>query len=159
MATILDAVRSCCVEVYEKPIWEHRLAKRSIYVRPEFWNWVDNDERLHDDAHSQGGRTLFEHLEQAFCDHMCSAKGLGHGDLKRVSPTREGIWKIHSIGLRTFGWCLESGDFVVVCGGLIGDVKGPPPLYDVYKQKCLDFAKAESLEQTITLGDYLAIFA
>jgi hypothetical protein len=89
MATLEDAVKAQVLELYRLPDWEQRLPIRLLWVAYELWDWTDNTGALHDMALGVGRRTLFEHLEQTFCDFRCSPRFTA-GDLKRMMPTAKG---------------------------------------------------------------------
>src|SRR5262245_10676551 len=117
MATVLDAVKSKALEVFDLPEWEIRLPIRRLWVNPELWDWADSTPELWDMKFSEGRRTLFEHMEQLFCDFVCS-EPFPAGDLKQMKPTGHGIRKMHPLRLRIYGWCPGPHQFVAVTGAL-----------------------------------------
>jgi hypothetical protein len=101
MATIEDAVKAEVLEPYQLPDWESRLPIRPLWVAYVFWDWADKDE-LHNVAKGVARRTLFEHVEQMFCDFRCAPR-FPAGDLRRMLPTEKGIWKMHPPKVRIYG--------------------------------------------------------
>lgn len=158
MATFLDAVRGRHLEMFGVPDWDNRMPVRHLYVAPELWEWIDNEERAHVPSAGLGGRSPCEHMEQLFTDYRCDPRALRHGDLKRMQPTKEGVWRIHPPGLRVFGWVAAQQTFVAVRAVLEADLKDGTLSYDDQRDAVLAFARTHDLEHTIIRGDYLAIF-
>lgn len=157
MATIANIVQTKIVEVYQLPSWEPRLPLRQLWVAYQFWDWVENTIELHDDSFKSGGRTLFEHMEQIFCDFRCS-KRIGAGDIRRMVPNVDGIRKMHPVGLRIYGWAPEKDSFVAVTGTLESVTKRDKMTND-NKMKCvLDFIKSNNLKHTVTQGDNSVVY-
>lgn len=156
MATIEDVVKAEVLEPYSLPDWESRLPIRPLWVAYGFWDWTDKDE-LHDLAHAVGRRTLFEHIEQMFCDFRCAPR-FSAGDLRRMLPNKKGIWKMQPPKLRIYGWCPFPHSFVVVTAAFELDTKKDRKLNDIKRDEVLDFIKANQLQQHVALGDHLAIF-
>src|SRR5262249_12511547 len=129
MATIVDAVAAAVLEPFELPDWELRLPVRPLYVTPEFVDWADDSPQLHDKKLAIGGRILFEHLLLTMCEFRC-AKRPQAGDLRRLIPTKNGLWKMHPPGLRLYGWCPAQHSFVIVTGALESDTKTDNKLND-----------------------------
>jgi hypothetical protein len=102
-------------------------------------------------------RTLFEHVEQMFCDFRCAPR-FSAGDLRRMLPTKKGIWKMHPPKVRIYGWCPAPNSFVAVTGALEADTKRDKKLNDTKRDEILAFIKAHQLLQHVVLGDHLAIF-
>jgi hypothetical protein len=156
MATIEDAVKAQVLEPYALPQWESRLAIRPLWISYVFWDWADKDE-LHDIVHGIARRTLFEHIEQMFCDFRCSER-FSAGDLRRILPTKKGVWKMHPPRLRIYGWCPAPHSFVVVGGAFESDTKNDKKLNDKKRDDVLSFITANQLQQHVLIGDHLAIF-
>ena len=157
MATVAQAVASGTLEIFELPAWEKRLPIRPLYVARKFFDWVENKPELHDADREIGGRLLVDHLEQIFCDFRCAERP-GAGDLRRMMPTKYGIWKLHPQGLRVYGWCPATHTFVAVEGALVAETKADGKFNDTKLKAVRDFTKAHGLQGTILRGDIRAIF-
>jgi hypothetical protein len=155
MATLLDAIRSGALERYDLPEWETRTARRPLYVARELIDWVDDTEELHTSI--IGGRTLGEHLEQMFCDFRCDER-VHYADLKRMLPTKAGIWHMYPPGLRVYGWCPEIHSFVAVAAAVETATKLDLHLNDRKRDTFLHFAQRQGLADTIRKGDNLVLF-
>jgi hypothetical protein len=101
---------------------------------------------------------MFEHLLQALCEFRCGKRPAGAGDLRRLMPTKNGVWSFHTVGLRTYGWCPKPHSFVAITGALERDTKLDKELNDKKRAEVLSFAAANGLVETIKLGDALALF-
>lgn len=156
MATIADAIKSGRLAPYLLPEWERRSPIRNLYVRPEFFDWADSNAALMDMKLGKGGRDRLEHLEQLFCDFRCSQRP-GAGDLKRMMPTSDGVWKMHPYGLRIYGWFPEKGTFAVVTGALVEDTKSTKGLNDQKLDEVLSFISQNKLTGHVILGDINAV--
>jgi hypothetical protein len=157
MATIEEAIEAGALERFELPDFELRLPERPLYVTPEFGDWADGTQELHDKKFAIGRRTLFEHLLLTLCEFRC-AKHPHAGDLRRLMPTKKGLWKMHSPGLRLYGWCPGKHTFTVVTGALESETKADKKLNDKKAQEVEAFIKKHALTQTILRGDVLAVF-
>jgi hypothetical protein len=157
MATVEDAVRAGALHVFDLPDWEVRLPIRQLWVTTELLDWANMTPELHDMARRVGGRTLFEHLLQIFCDFRRSER-FPAGDLRRVMPTKEGVWKLHPPKLRIYGWCPGPNKFVAVTYAFEADTKGDKTLNDKKRDEVLTFIKAHKLQHTILRGDIRAVF-
>ncbi|RZN07994.1 hypothetical protein CWO91_24615 [Bradyrhizobium genosp. SA-3] len=73
-------------------------------------------------------------------------------------PNKKGVWKIHVPGARIYGWCPRARAFVAVGFALETDTKKFSGLSDSKREDVLTFIKAHKLEDTVLLGDILAIF-
>lgn len=155
MATLSEAVRAGLLLPFDLPEWEIRRPSRSLYVRPELVEWADETPHLHEVT--LGGRTVFEHLLQSFCDFRCSLR-VHHGDIRRMLPTRAGIWRMYPPGLRVYGWCPAPNTFVAVTAAIEADTKNVRQLNDRKRDEVLQFAWRTRLTGTILKGDYLAVF-
>jgi hypothetical protein len=157
MATIDDAVKARIVEPYPLPDWEVRLPIRPLWVAFELWDWIDGKDELHDEALKVGGRTLFEHIEQIFCDFRCSPR-FPAGDLRQMLPSRKGIRKMHPPKLRIYGWCPAPHAFVAVTAAFESDTKTDKKLNDKKRDYVLAFIKTIKLEKLVLKGDNIAVF-
>ena len=155
MATLLDAIRSGALERFDLPEWETRSARRPLYVSRELIDWLENTLELH--MSTIGGRTLCEHLEQAFCAFRCD-QHVQYADLKRMRPTRAGVWHMYPPGLRVYGWCPDAHAFVAVTAALEIDTKQDRGLNDRKRDDVLNFAWRHRLSATIKRGDNLVLF-
>jgi hypothetical protein len=157
MATLEDAVKAQVLELYRLPDWEQRLPIRLLWVAYELWDWTDNTGALHDMALGVGRRTLFEHLEQTFCDFRCSPRFTA-GDLKRMMPTAKGVRTMRPPKLRIYGWCPQPHAFVAITGALEVDTHSDKKLNDKKRDEVLSFMKIHKLEHLVLRGDNLAVF-
>jgi hypothetical protein len=157
MATIRDIVNKGELELFQLPDWESRLPINPLYIPPSFLKWIDQTKELSDEKLKIGPRTLLEHLEQTLCDFRCSDRPSA-GDLKRMMPTKHGIWKLHPNGLRLYGWCPAPMAFVVVTGALESESKTNKKLNDVNRDTVREFIKTHKLDGSVVRGDILAIF-
>ncbi|WP_136623897.1 hypothetical protein [Bradyrhizobium centrolobii] len=156
MATI-DDVLGTIAELYDLPAWEPRQTVNQLWVAPKFWDAFDSTDALHDDKLTIGGRTIAEHIEQGLCDFRCSERP-NAGDLRRMLPNKKGVWKIHVPGARIYGWCPRARAFVAVGFALETDTKRISTLNDSKREDVLTFIKTHKLEDSVLLGDILAIF-
>lgn len=159
MSTIQQALRDKILEEFELPAHETRDARRPIFVAPEFFEWVDNNEDIYAEKWSQhdGGRSRFEHLLSAFAEFRCAERPIV-GDLKRVMPTSKGIWKVQAPGVRAYGWVPAPHQIVIVTGALAEAVHGEDSITKTKVAAVLKFATDHGLKGTIQLGDHLALF-
>ena len=159
MATIEDALASRAIVAFEVPSWDRRLPLRPLWVTPDLLSWADDKRELHEKAFARGGRTLFEHLLTMFCDFRCAEHCPPHaGDLKRMTPTKFGIWKMHPAGLRVYGWCPNKFQFVAVTALMESETKANKRINSEKLDEVRMFIKKHKLESTIKRGDILAIF-
>ena len=158
MATIEEAVGDGYLDLFEVPEGDERLPIRPLYVTQTFLDLADNTNAMHELKFGKGGRTIFEHLLQALCDFRCGARPAGAGDLRRMMPTKNGVWSFHTVGLRTYGWCPAPHAFVAVTSALEIQTKADKSLNDKKLAEVLIFAKTHGLAGTIKLGDVLALF-
>jgi hypothetical protein len=126
-------------------------------VAASLFDWVDNTESLHDPRLAIGGRSRFEHMEQAFIDFRCSERP-GGGDLRRMQPTSKGIWTMRPTGLRVYGWCPEVHMFVAVTAALAEATKDDSKLNDRKRDEVETFIAQNRLRETVKRGDYSALF-
>jgi hypothetical protein len=154
MATIAEAVRQLTLELYSLPDWERRLPIRPLWISPEFWDWADGKAELET---KEGGKTLFEHMEQMFREFRCSER-FGAGDLKRMIPNPSGVRTMRPPKLRVYGWCPAQHQFVVVCGALESETKADKGLNDRKRDEVLDFIRRNNLGAHVLLGDASAVF-
>lgn len=80
------------------------------------------------------------------------------GDLKRMMPTSDGVWSLHSQGVRIYGWCPAEHAFVAVTAALESDTKADKSLNDAKRNDVLNFLTQQNLTSTVMYGDYLAVF-
>ncbi|WP_161491842.1 hypothetical protein [Bradyrhizobium centrolobii] len=159
MATLEDDLRAAGLELYELPEWEGRLPIRQFWIAPSFWTWFDETELLHDPKCKVGGRTLAEHIEQLFCDLRC-AKRPGGGDLRRMMPATKGVWKLHPVKTRLYGWAPKSDCLAVVTGSMESETKDKSlgNVNDQKRDNVVRFIKEHNLQKHVLLGDILALF-
>ncbi|WP_324695457.1 hypothetical protein [Novosphingobium sp. RL4] len=159
MATIDDALRSQVLHEFALPDHEGRIPRRRLLLASALFDWVDETDELYETHWDKawGGRTRFEHLQQTLADFRCDERVLV-GELNRVVPTKRGVWKIHSPGLRLFGWVPSVHEFVAVGAALAADVHGPNSAVKIHVQQVLTFARTHRLEGTIKMGDRRALF-
>ena len=157
MATIADALRSSILETVPVPEWEQRLPIRPLYASPDFLDKIEEDAVLFDLKHAQGGRTLYEHLWQRLSEFRC-ARRPGSGDIHPVMPNHKGIWKMHSNGLRLFGWAPATHALALVEYALADETHSVKGLVARKREAVLAFIKTHGLTQTMMKGGYLEIF-
>ena len=157
MATLDDIIENGTLELFEVPDWQSRLPIHRLYVATELIEWIDAKKELHSKRFAQGGRTLFEHLEHTFCDFRCSERPPA-GDLRRMTPNNQGIWKMHPVGLRIYGWCPAHCTFVAVTAALEMETKKDKRLNNKKLDEVKKFIEKHDVEQTVVMGDILAIF-
>lgn len=157
MATIEQAVAAGVIGVFELPETDRRLAIRPLWVTQAFLDWADDTAELHDPAFALGGRTLFEHLSQWLCDFRCSEHP-AYGDLRRLMPTRHGLWKMHPLRVRVYGWAPRVHSFVAVTAALESETKTDKTLNNRKRDEVREFIRQHGLGQTVLRGDHLAIF-
>jgi hypothetical protein len=159
MATLEDVLTAVVLTAFELPDWEPRQPVRPLWVTPELLSWADAKPELHDMAFAVGARTLFEHLLTMFCDFRCAEHCPAHaGDLKRMTPTKHGIWKMHPPKVRVYGWCPGTYQFIAVTAALESETKNDRILNDKKLKEVRDFIKKHGLENTVLRGDILAVF-
>lgn len=157
-ATISHGLSQGWIELFEVPDWESRMALRSLYVTPGFWTWVDGTAELHEPLKALGSRSIFEQIELMLIDFRCADRPPGASELRRMIPTKHGVWKAHPPGARLFGWVPEPGSLVIVSGEREAIIKTNRPLYEQHLKGVMDFQKLHGLESWIVRGDYRAIF-
>lgn len=157
MATLEDDLRDAGLEPYPLPEWEKRLPIHQLWIAPSFWKWFDETPELDDAEFKSGARTLADHIEQLFCDLRCSDRP-GAGDLRRMMPNTDGVWKFHPHKTRLYGWAPKPECLVVITGALESETKDKTKgnLNDQKRDEVLAFIKATKLP--VKLGDILAIF-
>lgn len=156
MATIQSALRDGILSEYRLPAWETRESKRPILIAPGLFEWADDDPRMMNIKLGTGGRDRLEHLEQMLCDFRCSNRPSG-GDLRRVMPTKHGIWTLRPYKLRIYGWFHEVNRFVAVCGAHEEDTKNHKNLNDEKRDEVREFLRTNNLEKTVKRGDLSAV--
>lgn len=159
MATIAGALRGQVLHEFVLPGHEGRTPLRPLYLSTELFDWIDETDELYEEnwGPRSGGRSMAEHLSQTFCDFRCDARPLV-GDLNRVLPTSKGVWKIHSPGLRIYGWVPAPHAFVAVEPAYSADVHGAGSSTKEMVRKVIDFAKTHGLHGTFQRGDRSALF-
>ena len=159
MATIAGALATGALTEFRLPEHEGRSPVRPLYVATELFDWIDETDELYvkDWSDSPGGRSIAEHLSQTFCDFRCDLRPLV-GDLNRVTPTAKGVWKIHSPGLRIFGWVPDEYGFVAVISAFNSSVHGPNSKVGEAVSGVISFAKSHGLHETFKRGDRRAFF-
>jgi hypothetical protein len=157
MATIAEAVAKGILEKVALPEWEKRQPVRMLYAAPQFLDSIECDAALRDASKKSGGRVLYEHLWQMLCDFRC-AKRPGAGDLRRMEPTKKGIWTMRPMKLRLYGWVPALHSFVIVDWAYEAETKKDKSLNNKKRDAVLGFIKTNKLEETKLLGDILALF-
>lgn len=155
MATIDNVIASKVLEPYVLPDWEIRMPIRSLWIASEFWDLFDAVPELHDEKLAEGRRTFGEHIEQIFCDFRCAPRP-AHSDLKRMMPNSKGVWKLHPVGTRVYGWCPQPHSFVAVTLAIAQATKDDKSLNDKKRDEVLAFVKTHKL--SVLRGDINAIF-
>ena len=159
MATIAECIRDGILAEFAMPDFDPREPRRRLLVATELFDWIDGTEKLYDQNWSRknGGRTIAEHLERTFADFRASRFPLV-GDIRRVQPASKGVWKIHSPGLRVFGWVPQPHEFVCVVADFVENTHGAGSTVRLKVGQVLNFAKIHGLEDTIKRGDHIALF-
>lgn len=157
MATIKNALDKGILETFTPPEWEPRLAIRPLYIVPDFFRAADDTPVLHDMAFAISRRTLFEHMLMALCDFTCE-KRYRSGDLRRLMPTRKGLWSMHAPGLRIYGWAPAQHQFVAVTFATEEATKKTRGLNDQKLKEVEAFISEHGLGRTILRGDINAVF-
>jgi hypothetical protein len=157
MATLSDIVAKGVLELFELPQWESRLAIHPLYAAPELFDWVAATPELHSPKFAVGRRTLAEHLEQTFCDFRCSERPPA-GNLRRMTPTKHGIWKLHPPSLRVYGFCPNVRTFAAITAAQESETKKDKSLNDKKLDEVRKFIKDHDLSETVIVGDILAVF-
>lgn len=159
MATILSALRLGIIEEYRLSEHEAREPRRPLYLASEFFDWVEETDELYDVGWSprSGGRSRFEHLQQMLADFRCDQRPLV-GDLNRVMPTRQGVWKMQCAALRLYGWVPARHSFVGVKAAFSEHVHGKGSQTDQIVEDVLAFARRHDLLRTMNRGDRIALF-
>lgn len=145
---------------YRLPEHCGRTPVRPLYLAPAVFDWVDETDELYDCNWSpqSGGRSRFEHLEQALADFRCDKRPLV-GDLNRLMPTRLGLWKLHSPGVRIVGWVPHSHAFVGVIAAMSSHTHGRHSKLPEMVEHVRTFARLHNLTGTIQRGDRSALFS
>ena len=157
MATITSIVQAKILEPYQLPDWEVRLPIRQLWISFEFWDWVEATRSLHDQHRKIGGRTLCEHMEQLLCDFRCAPR-IGAGDIKRMMPTPDGIWKLHPKGMRLYGWAPQKDAMVIIAGALESETKIDKDLNNKRMAQVLEFISANELSDSVERGEIYVVF-
>jgi hypothetical protein len=157
MTTIESMAAEGALKLFELPEWESRLPLWPLYIAPTFEDWAEKTAALVDPEMKIGRRFLGEHLVQCLSDFRCSRRPSA-GDLRRMLPNKNGIWKMHPPGLRLYGWAPKPRTFVVVTGALEIDTKKDKRLNDRKRSEVLAFIKANTLKKWIVIGDINAVF-
>lgn len=157
MATIAHAEGKGSLTLFELPEYESRLPIRSLHLASPLLLWIENTSELDDVQHAEGGRLLIEHLIQSLCDFRCSQRPSA-GELRRVMPTGDGIWKLHTVGLRLYGWCPQPHALVLASGALAVQTKADRKLNDEKRKEVISFIRKNKLERTVIRGDHRDLF-
>lgn len=139
------------------PEWEARQPIRPLWVTPELLRWMRTTPQLHDLRLGAGRKTMAELLEMLFCDFRC-AQRFSAGDLRRMLPSRKGIWKMHPYRLRIYGWAPGTNQFAAVTWAFEKDTKTNKRLNDQKRDDVLEFVRVNRLRETVTYGDVNAVF-
>lgn len=153
---IKDALRAKVIEEWALPAHEGREALRRVYIAGEMFDRVDNDVSLHHAKEGEGGRTRYEQMLIALADFRCLQRP-GGADIKRLMPTKKGVWSLHARGLRIFGWITEASAFVAVTYEHTEACHGRGSLVEARLADVLAFAEKYKLASTIQYGDLLAL--
>ena len=157
MATVDEIVRAGILEVYELPDWVPRQPINRLWVAESFWAEFDAMDSLHVEHSAIGGRTIGEHIEIIFNDFRCAERPHA-GDLKRMTPSRHGVRKLHPPRARVYGWCPFQRSFVAVTLATEISTKTDRKLNDAKRDEVRAFIKKHKLEDSMVYGDILAVF-
>jgi hypothetical protein len=75
-----------------------------------------------------------------------------------MTPTKKGVWKMHPAKLRIYGWCPGVHQFAAVAWALETETKTDKKLNDKKRDEVLAFIRSNGLQETVKLGDILAVF-
>jgi hypothetical protein len=142
---------------FELPAWEERYPLWSLYLANGFLKWIEATPEIDDVRLGVGRRSIREHLAQTFSDFRCSERPHA-GDLRRLTPTRHGVWKMHPPRLRVYGWFPIVRTFIVVGGALESETKADKTLNNRRMKEVRDFIQVHRLEKHIVRGDIRAVF-
>lgn len=159
MATIDDIVRARILEAYDLPDWESRQPIHRLWIAREFWVEFDATDDLHEIQSDLGRKTIGEHIELTLNDLRCSKRPAA-GDLRRMMPNTDGIWKLHPPKARIYGWCPFPESFVAVTLALEADTKDKSKgnVNNAKRDQVKEFIRTHGLGKYVVLGDILAIF-
>lgn len=157
MATLARLAQGDFLDEYAMPEEDERCPTRPLFVASALFDYVSITPCFADGSLLSGGRTPLDHLEQLFCDLRCSTRARV-GDMRRMMPTKIGIWKAHAPLLRVFGWCWAPHCFAAVSVALERDLKSQASLYGSHKNNVLSFISQHNLQSTVLRGDQLAVF-
>lgn len=153
MATVDEALSGGMLAEYRISSWELRLPKRKLlYAHDFFDSWADVEPRMMDISLGKGARTRHEHLETIFNDFVCAERPAG-GDLRRVMPVKDGVFKLHPFGSRIYGFFSGEAEFVAVAGAIAEDTKSDKKLNDKKRNAVLKFVKQNGLETSMFKGE------
>lgn len=158
MATPAALRRVKALAEYEPSEPETREVLRPLFVADCLFAEVDADERYFDGSLVIGGRMPLEHIKALFSDLRC-ARRPRVGDMRRMRPNHEGVWKCHATGVRIFGWCAGVNCFVPVTAALEVDLKDKRlDLYNLKQMQVLNFIETNDLGSLVMKGEILEIF-
>jgi hypothetical protein len=126
---------------------------RPLHVTKELDNWIEGT--LAYEKSVMASRTAYEHLEQFFIDFRCDTEM--HADLRRMIPTKKGVWSMHPPLLRVYGWVPAPHSFIAVCAAFEADTKKDKTLNDACRAKVEDFIKHHQVTE-IVYGDFTHAF-
>lgn len=154
MATIDHLISKKELEAFQIPDGVNRLPIRPLWVHRELLELIGNvlvyDDKL------LGGRTADEHLEQFFIDFRCNSR-IHADDLRRMMPTKEGVWSLHPPMLRVYGWVPRQHSFVAVWAEFEAATKADKTLNDRCRDRVLTFLKRHKITE-IVYGDFTHAF-
>lgn len=156
MTTIEQCVAKGILEVVPVPDYDDRNPVRQLWATPSLLDEIEDSADLREMG--EGGRSIYEHLWQFWADFRCARRPGGAGDLKRMMPTKKGVWKMHPPGLRVYGWVPRIHSFVCVTYATESDSHSDRGLNDRKFAEVLGFAISNDLVGTFKMGDYLALF-
>ena len=158
MATIDDVIRTKALEVYALPDWEVRPTRWPLWIASSsFWGWYDGTSALHDEERKINGRTMGEHIDLLLCDLRCSERPAA-GNLRRMIPNSDKVWKFHPPGVRLYGFAAAQGAMVVVTGALERETKTIRNLNERKRDEVKAFIRTHRLESCVLSGDILAVY-
>jgi hypothetical protein len=154
MATVYQLLRSGDIERYQLPQWETREPIRELYGIPELFDWVMENPIMQDESDKKGGKDRLEHLQALFSEFRCD-KQPGGGNLRRVNPSGEGVFKLQPYGARVFGVFIEPKVFIGVCAIVSeeGHGKNAKQTYTEMRTQVLNFVKKHNLQDEILKGE------
>lgn len=157
-ATISKVVRSGHMEMFDVPEWHHGMPMRPLYVASTFWKWVDGCDALHVIPTKGSRRSIWEQIELHLAELRCAERPPGADELRRLTPTRSGIWKLHPPGARLYGWFAKPHTLILVGGATEKETKLNKSRNASEMKNVSAFIAKHDFKAHIVRGDYRAVY-